>query len=177
LLGAIGLLQPLVALSQSNAPIVSELLTEWRAAGEKTVALARAFPPRALDWRPSAGTRSAGEVIVHVTGSNYWLAAVAGVPAPAATGLSGDSEATAIAYDARRPPPDSALAELAASIAHVEKGLLALTPDRFGVVVTLEGRSRTILATWVHTVTHAHEHLGQLIAYARANGIVPPWSR
>ena len=25
-------------------------------------------------------------------------------------------------------------------------------------------------------VAHAHEHLGQLIAYARMNGITPPWS-
>ena len=25
-------------------------------------------------------------------------------------------------------------------------------------------------------VTHAHEHLGQSIAYARVNGIVPPWT-
>jgi uncharacterized damage-inducible protein DinB len=177
LLGAIGLLQPLVALSQPNTPIVTELLAEWRAVGEKTVALARVFPPNTLDWRPSGGARSVSEVIVHVTGSNYWLAAVAGVPAPAATGLKGDDETTAIAYDARRPPSDSAIAELAASIAHVEKGLLALTPDRFGSVVTFEGRARTILGAWVHTVAHAHEHLGQLIAYARATGIVPPWSR
>jgi uncharacterized damage-inducible protein DinB len=25
--------------------------------------------------------------------------------------------------------------------------------------------------------THNHEHLGQMIAYARMNGIAPPWSR
>jgi hypothetical protein len=25
-------------------------------------------------------------------------------------------------------------------------------------------------------VADAHEHLGQLIAYARENGIVPPWT-
>ena len=28
-----------------------------------------------------------------------------------------------------------------------------------------------------HSVVDMHEHLGQLIAYARMNQIVPPWSR
>jgi uncharacterized damage-inducible protein DinB len=156
---------------------MEELAAEWRIVGEKTVSLARAFPPAAMDWRPAPDTRSTGEVIVHITGSNYWLAAVAGVPAPAATGLRGDDDATAVAYDQRRPPADSALAELAASIAHVERALLTTTTDRLGQRVTLEGRSRTVHGTLLHTVTHAHEHMGQLIAYARANGIVPPWSR
>ena len=30
---------------------------------------------------------------------------------------------------------------------------------------------------WIGATTHLHEHLGQLIAYARSNGVVPPWSR
>jgi len=32
-------------------------------------------------------------------------------------------------------------------------------------------------AMWIGATTHLHEHLGQLIAYARSNGVVPPWSR
>jgi hypothetical protein len=38
------------------------------------------------------------------------------------------------------------------------------------------GSSMTGLDLWVLTTTHLHEHLGQLIAYARSNGVVPPWS-
>jgi hypothetical protein len=168
---------PACAQRPASSSTMEELATEWRIVGEKTVSLARAFPAAAMDWRPAADARSVAEVIVHITGSNYWLAAVAGVPAPAATGLLGDDEATVVAYDKRKPPADSALAELAASVAHVERGLLTTPTDRLGQRLTLEGHSRTVHGTWVHTVTHAHEHLGQLIAYARANGIVPPWSR
>jgi hypothetical protein len=39
------------------------------------------------------------------------------------------------------------------------------------------GRPSTRRATWIFAVAHLHEHLGQLIAYARSNSVVPPWSR
>jgi hypothetical protein len=38
-------------------------------------------------------------------------------------------------------------------------------------------RKRTGRSLWIATVTHLHEHLGQLIAYARANKVTPPWSK
>jgi hypothetical protein len=38
-------------------------------------------------------------------------------------------------------------------------------------------RQTTTRATWIATVTHLHEHLGQLIAYARSNNVTPPWSK
>jgi hypothetical protein len=43
--------------------------------------------------------------------------------------------------------------------------------------MTVFGRKTTAQSTWILTVTHLHEHLGQLIAYARSNNITPPWSR
>lgn len=30
---------------------------------------------------------------------------------------------------------------------------------------------------YLRTIIHNNEHMGQLIAYARMNGIVPPWSK
>ena len=38
-------------------------------------------------------------------------------------------------------------------------------------------RKTTTRATWIATVTHLHEHLGQLIAGARSNNVTPPWSK
>jgi uncharacterized damage-inducible protein DinB len=40
----------------------------------------------------------------------------------------------------------------------------------------LFGRDTTVRAAMLLYVTHMHEHLGQLVAYARSNGVVPPWS-
>jgi uncharacterized damage-inducible protein DinB len=52
------------------------------------------------------------------------------------------------------------------------------TPDaRLDEKIDLFGTSTTVRGLWILTTTHMHEHLGQLVAYARSNGIVPPWSR
>jgi hypothetical protein len=39
------------------------------------------------------------------------------------------------------------------------------------------GQKTTNRGLWISTVTHLHEHLGQLIAYARSNKVTPPWSK
>lgn len=40
----------------------------------------------------------------------------------------------------------------------------------------LGGGETTVGDIWIRAVTHLHEHLGQSIAYARTNEVVPPWS-
>jgi len=42
---------------------------------------------------------------------------------------------------------------------------------------TFGQRKTAARSLWISTVTHLHEHLGQLIAYARSNKIAPPWSK
>ena len=38
-------------------------------------------------------------------------------------------------------------------------------------------QKNTTRGVWIVTATHLHEHLGQLIAYARSNNVTPPWSK
>jgi hypothetical protein len=55
---------------------------------------------------------------------------------------------------------------------------MADTPEsRLGESVSMFGQQATVQSLWILTTTHLHEHLGQLIAYARTNDVVPPWSR
>jgi uncharacterized damage-inducible protein DinB len=42
--------------------------------------------------------------------------------------------------------------------------------------VKIGDRSATVDGMYLRIIVHANEHMGQLIAYARVNGIVPPWS-
>jgi hypothetical protein len=51
------------------------------------------------------------------------------------------------------------------------------TDVQLGAAVDLFGQKSTARALWLSTATHVHEHLGQLIAYARSNKITPPWSK
>jgi uncharacterized damage-inducible protein DinB len=43
--------------------------------------------------------------------------------------------------------------------------------------VKLFGRDMTKLGALMLILEDQHEHLGQSIAYARSNSVVPPWSK
>jgi hypothetical protein len=63
------------------------------------------------------------------------------------------------------------------SFAHLRQMVESTPDEKMADTIDLFGRETT-LAGMMHVATaHCHEHLGQLIAYARANGITPPWSQ
>jgi uncharacterized damage-inducible protein DinB len=135
---------------------------------KKFVALATAIPQEKYDYRPAEGVRSIGEVFLHISNANYNIPSMMGVPRPAGfdpkTFEKSTTDKTQI-IDQLNKSFDSAHAAIAAMTnADFAKPLPKLGPDaNYGDVVYL-------------LVTHAHEHLGQSIAYARLNGIVPPWT-
>ena len=55
--------------------------------------------------------------------------------------------------------------------------MAAAPADKLDAPMKIFGTETTARATWISTTTHLHEHLGQLIAYARSNKVVPPWSK
>ena len=139
--------------------------------------LARAIPADKYGWRPGQGVRSVSEVLMHVAADNYLLPAAVGHAADPSTGIKGDDYKTAQAYERRQLSRDSTIAELERSFAHLRKSLSSTTPARLGEQVTMFGQKFTVQQTWILTATHLHEHLGQLIAYARSNGVTPPWGQ
>jgi len=50
-------------------------------------------------------------------------------------------------------------------------------PDDLRRKVKVLGRDATVDGMYLRIIVHANEHMGQLIAFARMNGIVPPWSK
>jgi uncharacterized damage-inducible protein DinB len=135
---------------------------------KKFVDLATAVPAEKYSWRPAEGVRSIGEVFLHVAGANYFIPNMMGTPLPAGIQMKDyDKSLTdkAQIIDALNRSFASAHAAIEAmSNADFNKPLPKLGPDaNYGDVIYI-------------LVTHAHEHLGQSIAYARVNGIVPPWT-
>ena len=161
----------------ARAGLVGDLVHEIAQAETKLLALARAMPDAAWDWRPGAGVRSTREVLVHVAGENYWAAARWGARVQPGTGITGAARAEADAYE-RRPTPSRAAAEsaLARSFVLLREGLAALPESALDRPTAYARQSVAVRTAWVRTATHLHEHLGQLVAYARANEVVPPWS-
>jgi uncharacterized damage-inducible protein DinB len=155
---------------------MAEMHRDVNAVQQKFIDLAKAMPAESFGWRPSAGARTVGEVYLHVASDNYLLPVYMGKPAPAATGITSDY-ATAGAYEKRALTKDQIVAELEASFVHLHQGMGLTTDANAGEMINMFGQNWTRMRAMVLTVTHLHEHLGQAIAYARANNVVPPWSR
>jgi uncharacterized damage-inducible protein DinB len=161
--------------AQHTSTLTADLREDIEQVEKKMLDLARAIPEDKFGWRPGAGVRSVGEVVMHVAADNYLIPAAIGFPADPATGIKGDDYKTAVAFEKRTANKAAAIAELEKSFAFVKKSLDA-SSDKLAQPVSMFGMNLTSQKAWIMATTHLHEHLGQLIAYARSNGIAPPWS-
>jgi hypothetical protein len=121
--------------------------------------------------------RSIGEVFKHVASDNYFIPIAMGTPAPAASGISGTDMKTVGAYEARPLTKDQIVAELEASFNHLHGAMRTTTDANLTQTIKFFGQDWSRQKAMILTVTHLHEHLGQAIAYARSNSVVPPWSK
>ena len=135
---------------------------------QKFADLASAIPQDKYSWRPAPGVRSISELFLHISAAGYNIPHMLGTPLPAGFDPKTFEKSTtdkAKIVEAINKSFTSAIAMVQgmtnADFAKLEPKLGPQAND--GDVVYI-------------LVTHAHEHLGQAIAYARANGITPPWT-
>jgi ketosteroid isomerase-like protein len=164
-------------LTQERESVMGDLLRDVATLETKIVGLAEAMPAAAYEYRPAAGVRSTGQVLLHVAGDNYFVPALMGVPAPADTGIDGKDNKTVAPFEARRLTRDQTIVELKKSFDFFKRAMSDSSDAALDTAPRNSMRKTTVRATWIAAVTHLHEHLGQLIAYARSNGITPPWSK
>lgn len=163
------LAQPAAAQSQVRVTGArGDFLASFGALESKFTQLAGAFPADKYDWRPGQGVRSVCEVLVHITAENYEMGKAFGAPpAPKSLG-EGD---TCIGDKA------TVAAAMKESFAAIRGGVLNTKDADLDGSFTLFGAALPRHTWLLNTAEHAGEHLGQLIAYARVNSIVPPWSK
>jgi len=130
--------------------------------------LAEAMPTEKYTWRPAEGVRSVGEVFTHIIAANYGVARALGTAPPAGF----DFKAIA-ALSADKPKVLQALKD---SFAHFRTAIVALSEADADKPQKMFNRSTTLRGSFIAITGHFGEHLGQSIAYARVNGIVPPWT-
>jgi len=140
----------------------------------KFLALANAFPADKYAWRPAPGVRSVGEVFMHVASEYY-------VYAPLAYGAT-RSPVIPRGQDAfktfeSKSTKDDVLKHLKEGFAYTKQQIGGLDPAAITGTKKLFGGDHTIIETSFAMTDDLHEHLGQLIGYARMNGVVPPWSK
>jgi uncharacterized damage-inducible protein DinB len=141
---------------------------EWRHVSNQLVALAEATPADKFAWRPAPGVRSTSEVYMHIVMANFYLLSVTGPKMPPE--LKPNAEKTIVT----KP---EVIAWLKRSLEAVKQAHLAADPKDMSREVKISGRDATVDGMYLRIIVHDNEHMGQLIAYARMNGIVPPWSK
>ena len=140
---------------------------EWKHVSQQLVALAEATPAEKFSWRPAPGVRSTSEVYMHIVDANFYLLSVTGPKMPA--DLNDDMEKTVTSKA-------EVIAWLKRSLEAVKTAHAAETPKDLERKVKIEGQDATVDGMYVRIIVHANEHMGQLIAYARMTGVVPPWA-
>ena len=140
---------------------------EWRHVSQQLIALAEATPPDKFAWRPAAGVRSTSEVYMHIVMANFGLLSYTGPKVP--PDFKPDMEK-------RVTSKTEVIDWLKRSLDAVKQAHLAETPTDLARKVRIEGRDATVDGMYLRIIIHANEHMGQLVAYARMTGVVPPWS-
>jgi len=163
--------------AQKPQGLIGDLSKDVSDVQTKIVGLAKAIPASAYDYKPSPEVRSTGEVFMHVAADNYFMPAALGIAPPAATGINGQDYKTAAAFEKKKMSRDEIIAELDKSFAFLTTAMNGVTDAKLEAPLEIFGQKSTGRAIWVSTTTHLHEHLGQLIAYARSNKVTPPWSK
>lgn len=141
---------------------------EWRHVSQQLIALAEATPEKNFSWRPAAGVRSTSEVYMHIAIANFGLLSYTGPKMPA--DLTSQSEKI-VASKAE------VIDWLKRSLEAVKRAHLAESPADLSRKVRIEGRDATVDGMYLRIIIHDNEHMGQLVAYARMSGVVPPWSK
>jgi uncharacterized damage-inducible protein DinB len=158
----------LVSIAPSHAQPASQtpqaaLTKEAETLSDKFSGLARVMTGK-YDWKPREGVRSVGDVFNLIVTEN-------GILAGALTGADGGRRGAPIT------DPEKMQAALKTSYANLQKTIEGLSDSDLKAPVKLFGREMTKESAIRFLFGDQHEHLGQSIAYARTNGVIPPWSK
>ena len=146
----------------------SEVLSEVIVQEDKFTRLAEAIPADKYNWRPAPDVRSIAEVFLHVSAANYNLYKLVGTPPPSSVDVKNLEKSTT--------DKATVIATLKDSFAHAKAAIKAMPDADLNKSLDWFGGKNTERGILLFIVRHAAEHLGQAIAYARVEGIIPPWT-
>jgi uncharacterized damage-inducible protein DinB len=146
----------------------SEVLALVMIQGDEFTRLAKAIPAEKYSWRPGPGVRSVAEVLLHAASANYNMYKSVGMPPPAGLDVAG--------LEASTTDKAKIIGTLIDSYAHARKAITTLPDADLEKTMDWSGGKITERGVLLFIVPHIAEHLGQLIAYARVLGVVPPWT-
>ncbi|MDZ7773120.1 MAG: DinB family protein [Balneolaceae bacterium] len=153
---------------QSDDPFRAQFMRHFDYAS-RVLQLAEAMPAEFYDWRPGEGVYSVERVYTHIARYNYYyLENSLGIAAPEDVDVDNIESFTG---------KQQVVDILERSIKHVQAAVEEMPASTFTDPAQLYGQTVDGQAVLLQLITHMSEHVGQSIAYARMNDVVPPWSR
>jgi uncharacterized damage-inducible protein DinB len=156
------------AAAAPTSGVRAEFLNELKTQEDKFVSLAQAIPADKYTWRPAEGVRSISEVFLHVAAANFNLPKLIGVPPPPGFKVQG--------FDKSTTEKAKIIQSLQDAFVHMDQAVISMPDSDLEKQVDLFGSKYTYRGVLLFVLRHNAEHLGQAIAYARMNGVVPPWT-
>jgi uncharacterized damage-inducible protein DinB len=157
-----------------NGGPAADLLLPFSEMEQHVMELAKAIPEDKLGWRPAEGVRSFREVLLHIAYGNRLMINISNGIEPDELRKQIDSQ-----MKAEKEPltKEQVIQALRDSFQFVRNQLETASAGSLGRDVDFFGTATTRRGVLASLDAHIAEHEGQLIAYARMNGIVPPWSK
>ena len=135
----------------------------------RILSLAKAMPAESYTWQPEEGVYTVAKVYAHIARYNYYyLESSLDIPAP--DNVDVENMESLI-------NKEDVVTALEQSIEHVKTSINEMPAEKLDKMTELYGQSVNGQAVLMQLITHYSEHVGQAIAYARMNDVVPPWSR
>jgi len=159
---------PATASAAPTSGFRAEFLEEIAYYEERYTRLAQAMPGEKYAWRPAEGVRSVGDVFAHITLANYGIARALGTAPPAGFDMK-----AILALSTDKPKVLQALKD---SFVHFRSAIVAFSDADADKPQKMFNHQTTVRGSFIMITGHFGEHLGQSIAYARVNGVVPPWT-
>jgi uncharacterized damage-inducible protein DinB len=156
------------AAAAPTSGVRAEFLNELKIQEDKYLRLAQAMPADKYTWRPAPDARSVSEVYLHVAAANYNLPHVFGVAPPAGFQAKG--------FDKSTTDKAKVIEALKDSFDHMRQAVINMPDSEVEKQLDWFGAKNTYRGVMLFIIRHMAEHLGQSIAYARMNGVVPPWT-
>lgn len=160
----------------ARSDFTGDLVADLTRTGKMLVSLAEATPADKFSWRPNDEVRRMSEIYMHVVGPNMLMPSMLGAAPPKGLSIPEKPFDLAGRWEAEVTAKDEVIARLKTSFEYATGAVRTIPAKTFDDQVDIFGFPASKRAYLMILMNHAHEHLGQAVAYARTLGVVPPWS-
>jgi len=152
----------------------ADLLGQVEYVQKQVLDLENAIPDAKFTWRPNKEVRSISEVYSHIAFSNYMLLKIAGVALPEGVMITSFDEEKK--WETSSTDKKVIHEQLVKSFDFAKSSIRTMSDASLENKVEFFGQKMSVRGLLLIINSHIHEHLGQSIAYARMQGVVPPWT-